>query len=116
MCGIRRHRLPKYSVSGTVDDPLNMLTMAETYKNIYGRWSVKDRQMKIGMQPDFKEQKSRLEEAIPLRREHLEGCIAILGAQHEDTLQSARSLIDMLEESGAGGVEEAAALRGKHSL
>ena len=41
-----------------------MLTMAETYKNIYGRWSVKDPQMKIGMQPDFKEQKSRLEEGI----------------------------------------------------
>ena len=56
----------------------------------------------------------RVEEAIPLFREELEGQREMNGSTHEDTLGAALNLAELLDESGR--TEEAARLRSEYCV
>ena len=63
---------------------------------------------------DLLKKTGRVEEAIPLFREELEGCREVNGATHEETLDSARNLATVLDESGRGKM--AARLRSEYGV
>ena len=71
-------------------------------------------QISIYILADLLQEMGRVEEAIPLYREHLEGDREVHGSSHKETLSSARNLAELLDESGHA--EEAARLRNDYSV